>query len=167
MTRATHWDRGWPKKVAACGANAAPHGSNIRTDADAVTCKRCRKIIDWNPPRDPEASPTKPAERRATVADGETRLALLERLLGELKKLICFDGDEFARLATDTNDNGGTDWWFECHKCGEIIEGTEDLTDEKANGNVFKCSCGQEFIGSTHIMLHAIEAARAATGGGR
>lgn len=102
MTRATHWDRGWPKKVAACGANAAPHGSNIRTDVDAVTCRRCRKIIDWQAPIKPvercpsigpgferfrcgleaghdgshsalmeTSAPWFPAERRATVAEGD------------------------------------------------------------------------------------------------
>lgn len=71
-----------------------------------------------------------------------------------------------AHAQLDRSD-GRIETWLTCAVCGEEIEGTENLTDEKANGCAFKCACGQEYVGSTRITLHAIEAARAEIRGGK
>ena len=66
-----------------CGAHTG-YGSGFRGE---ITCGTCRRILNGPQPSAPatdRASPVKPVERRATVAEGETRLALLERLLGEI-----------------------------------------------------------------------------------
>lgn len=91
----------------------------------------------------------------------------LRERLSRLEQVVNPGGGEFANIATERNDNSGTDSWFVCPKCNEIIDGTDDLTDDKANGFDFKCQCGQEYIGVTHIMLHALEAARAEIRGGK
>lgn len=74
-----------------------------------------------------------------------------ERRLGDLEKLTNPLGGEFARLDTD-----GDDTVFVCHRCGKVID-CNYYDPDRINGFNFKCVCGQEFIGSTHVMLHAIE----------
>jgi hypothetical protein len=113
-------------------------------------CVKCERHT-YAPNSEGECMTCDPAES----IDWQARAIAAERRLADLDKIIHTDGGEFARFELEQQDNSSA-WWFSCHKCGELIEGTEDIGDEK-NGFYFKCECGQEYIASTHLMLHALD----------
>lgn len=71
MTPVTHFDRGWSgHKAAVCGSRVSELGVNVTRNPRLVDCERCRVILEWHSIL-PSANP---ADRSATVAEGETSL---------------------------------------------------------------------------------------------
>ena len=75
-----HYATGDWAKRAVCGALLSR--VHYEESVERVTCKSCLELLPKSP-----AYPATPVERRATVAEGETRLTLLEQHLDEIVKL--------------------------------------------------------------------------------
>lgn len=116
----------------------------VRNAIDAESDAHERTLEKWR------QSDTELGYANAAIQEYERRLSALEAIVNA-------GGGNFARLAKDRDENGLMSCWFECCKCGEPMDDTVDLSDDQANGNEFKCACGQEYIGVTHIMLHAFQ----------